>query len=58
METVETGGTKRLFLNKLVQQLRDESQIAWLIDRLAQEELLVEDWLPKVRYQARTLICA
>ncbi|MDX1962262.1 MAG: STM4014 family protein [Pirellulales bacterium] len=53
METVETGGQKRLFLNKRVQRLRDESQIAWLVDRLAQEELLVEEWLPKARYQGK-----
>lgn len=51
MEVDRSGPTPRLFVTKKPQVLLDEREIAWLIDRLGQEEILVEEWLPKARYQ-------
>jgi hypothetical protein len=47
----EVEGKPRLFLSKRPQVLHDESRIAWLIDELAKEDIIVEDWLPKARYR-------
>lgn len=51
MQVEEVDGQPRLYLSKRPQILRDESRIAWLIDELAREEIVVEDWLPKARYR-------
>jgi hypothetical protein len=44
------AGRPQLFLSKRPRVLQSESEIESLIDRLAGEELLVEDWLPKARW--------
>ncbi len=51
MHVEDFQGQPRLYLSKRPQVLRDESQIAWLIDELAREEIIVEEWLPKARYR-------
>jgi hypothetical protein len=45
---------RRLFLSKKVRVLLDESEIAWLIDRLASEEIIVENWLPKAKIDGKS----
>jgi hypothetical protein len=50
--TVEVTGPRdraRLFVSKRPRVLTCESEIAWLIDRLGVEDILVEHWLPKAR---------
>jgi hypothetical protein len=42
-------GRPRFFLTKKPRVLQREFEIAWLIDTLGMEEILVEDWLPKAR---------
>jgi hypothetical protein len=39
----------RFFAGKRARVLDREHEIAWLIDTLAKEDVLVEDWLPKAR---------
>lgn len=51
VESVWSNGRPRLFLSKRPRVLRREFEIAWLINTLAMEEVLVEDWLPKARWQ-------
>jgi hypothetical protein len=54
--TVETSAAtnpRGLFVSKRPQRLLRESEIAWLVDTLASEEVLVEEWLPKARWQGR-----
>jgi hypothetical protein len=54
--TVETSvhrGAAQLYVSKKPQVLRREAEIAWLVDRLAAEELVVEEWLPKARWLGR-----
>jgi hypothetical protein len=56
LTTVDTDwshGTPRLFLTKRPKTLLRESEIAWLIDKLATEELVVERWLPKDRWNGK-----
>lgn len=43
-------GRPRIFVSKRPRTLHREFQIAWLIDTLATEEIVVERWLPKVRW--------
>lgn len=54
--TVEASvyeGSSQLYVSKKPQLLRSEAEIAWLVDRLAAEELVVEEWLPKARWHGR-----
>lgn len=53
METDWANGRPRLFLTKRPRQLRREFEIAWLIDTLGMEQIVVEDWLPKARWAGR-----
>jgi hypothetical protein len=43
----------RLFVTKRPRVLTSELEIASLFDRLAQEEILAEEWLPKARWNGR-----
>ena len=47
------AGRPRLFLSKRPRVLHREFEIAWLIDTLAMEEIVVEDWLSKARWQGK-----
>jgi glutathione synthase/RimK-type ligase-like ATP-grasp enzyme len=51
VETVRHAGQTRLFVSRRPQILLDERQIAQLIDLLAQHQIIVEEWLPKARWQ-------
>jgi len=51
VESVWTQGRPRLFLTKRPRQLQREFEIAWLIDTLGMEQIIVEDWLPKARWK-------
>ena len=51
MEVTTTAGKPRFFLTKRPRVLQDESEIAWLFDQLAQQEIIVERWLPKARWR-------
>ncbi|MES2788880.1 MAG: STM4014 family protein [Planctomycetota bacterium] len=53
VETAWANGRPRLFVTKRPQQLRREFEIAWLIDTLAMEQIIVEDWLPKAHWEGR-----
>lgn len=53
VEVVWSAGRPRLFLTKRTRVLRREFEIAWLIDTLATEAVLVEEWLPKARWRGR-----
>ncbi|WP_232536155.1 STM4014 family protein [Lacipirellula parvula] len=53
VETCVSGATSQLYVSKRPQVLRREAEIAWLVDRLAAEELVVEEWLPKARWLGR-----
>ncbi len=53
METISTGNRRRLFVSKRPRLLNHETEIAWLFDRLAQEDVLVEAWLPKARWRGQ-----
>ena len=44
-------GRPRLFVTKQPQVIQNEFAVSWLIDTLAMEEILVEEWIPKVRWQ-------
>jgi hypothetical protein len=50
VEVTWSDGRPRLFVSKKPRILTREFEIAWLIDTLAMEEILVEDWLPKARW--------
>lgn len=54
VQTEWSGGRPRLFLSRQPRTLLREFEIAWLIDTLAQEGMIVEDWLPKARWQGVT----
>jgi hypothetical protein len=43
----------KLFVSKKPRVLLRESEIAWLIDTLAAEDIVVEAWLPKARWNGR-----
>ena len=49
-ERVRAEGRDRLFVSKRPRVLTSEPEIAALIDALAFESIVVEDWLPKARY--------
>jgi len=54
--TVEVAwmrGRPRLFVTKRPRVLDRELEIAWLIDLLGKEEIVVENWLPKARMDGR-----
>ena len=51
VETVWNDGRPRLFVTKRPRVLLREQEIAWLIDTLAMEEVIVEQWLPKARWR-------
>lgn len=53
VETCVEGGAAKLYVSKKPQVLRREAEIAWLVDRLAAEELVIEEWLPKARWLGR-----
>jgi glutathione synthase/RimK-type ligase-like ATP-grasp enzyme len=53
MEMQASAGRPRLFVSKRPQVLRREAEIAALIDRLAEEEIVVEAWLSKARYRGK-----
>lgn len=46
-------GRPRLFVTKKPRVLHREFEIAWLIDTLGMEEILVERWLPKALWKGR-----
>jgi glutathione synthase/RimK-type ligase-like ATP-grasp enzyme len=50
---ISSGDRPRLFVTKRPRVLTNELEIAWLIDRLAEEGVLVEEWLPKARWNGR-----
>jgi hypothetical protein len=47
------AGRPRLFVSKRPRVLQREFEIAWLIDTLAMEEIVIEDGLPKARWQGK-----
>jgi hypothetical protein len=47
---ISSRDQSRLFVSRRPRVLTSELEIAWLIDRLAQEEILVEEWLTKARW--------
>jgi hypothetical protein len=51
VETAWANGRPRLFVTKQPRQLLREIEIAWLIDTLGMEQIVVEDWLPKARWK-------
>jgi hypothetical protein len=53
VEATWANGRPRLFVTKRPRQLLREFEIAWLIDTLGMEQIIVEDWLPKARWQGR-----
>lgn len=53
VETTWANGRPRLFVSKRPRRLLREFEIAWLIDTLGMEQIIVEDWLPKARWQGR-----
>ena len=53
VEVAISNGHPRLFVSKKPQVLLRESEIEWLVDTLAVEGLLIEDWLPKARWNGR-----
>ncbi len=50
VESTWAQGRPRLFVTKRPRQLHREFEIAWLIDTLGMEQIIVEDWLPKARW--------
>ncbi len=53
VEVTWNAGRPRLFVTKRPRVLQHEFEIAWLIDTLAMEEIVVEDWLPKARWHGK-----
>ena len=53
VEALTQTDAVRLFVSKKIRVLEQESEIAWLIDTLAQQAILVEPWLPKARINGR-----
>jgi hypothetical protein len=53
MEVVWAHGRPRLFVTRRPRVLTREFEISWLVDTLAVEEILVEDWLPKARWNGK-----
>jgi len=54
--TVEVSyamGRPRFYVTKRPRVITREFEIAWLIDTLGMEEILVERWLPKARYKGQ-----
>ena len=54
VESVWSAGRPRLFVSKRPRFLGREFEIAWLIDTLGMEEIVVEKWLPKARWRGRS----
>lgn len=53
VEVASAPSGPRFFLTKRTRALQQEAEIAWLIDALAKEEIIVEEWLPKARWHGR-----
>lgn len=53
VETTWHAGRPRMYVSKRPRVLQREFDIAWLIDTLGMEEIVVEDWLPKARWNAK-----
>lgn len=53
VEVAWSQGRPRLFVTKRPRVITREFEIAWLIDTLGMEEILVERWLPKARWRGR-----
>lgn len=53
VETVWSQGRPRLYLSKKPRILHREFEIAWLIDTLGTEQIIVEEWLPKARWNSK-----
>lgn len=53
MEFERSAGGSQLFVTKRVRVYTDELEIAELVDLLAKERILVEEWLPKARLNGR-----
>jgi len=51
VEATWAAGRPRLFVTKRPHVLNREFEIAWLIDTLAMEEIIVEQWIPKARWE-------
>ncbi len=49
-----TAGRPRLFVTKRPRIIHREFEVAWLIDTLAMEGIIVEDWLPKARWRGKS----
>lgn len=54
VEAVWSEGRPRLFVSKRPRTLLREFEIAWLIETLGLEEIVVERWLPKARWEGRS----
>jgi hypothetical protein len=50
VQVMRSNGGVKLFVTKQPQVLLRDSEIEWLVDTLAAEELVVEAWLPKARW--------
>lgn len=50
VDVARSNGRPRLYVTKKPRVLRREFEIAWLIDTLGMEEIVVERWLPKARW--------
>jgi hypothetical protein len=53
VEVAWSQGRPRMFVSKKPRILNREFEIAWLIDTLGMEGIVVEDWLPKARSRGR-----
>lgn len=53
MESERSGDAARLFVTKRPRVITNEAEIAWLFDLLAKQEVVVEAWLPKARWNGR-----
>jgi hypothetical protein len=53
VEVTWQAGRPRMFLSKRPRALQREFEIAWLIDTLAMEEIVIEEWLPKARWNGK-----
>lgn len=53
VETVWSEGRSRLFVTKRPRVIDREFEVAWLIDTLAMEGIVVEEWLSKAKWQGR-----
>ena len=53
LETACEDGRMRLFVSRRPRVVYQEGEVARLVDLLARHEIVVEEWLPKARWQGR-----